>query len=138
MRYWNSSVYVQRQIDRILRLFRVFARAYENDVMIFSKFMKEHIRHLNEILAVFEKLNIAIKFSKICLEYSSVALLERKINSLDLSTFAKKLKVIIKLKFLVTLTKLKIYLELIDWLRNYISYYSQLSSSLQFRKTMML
>ena len=45
MRYRNSSVYVQRQIDRILRSFH-FARVYVNDIVVYSKIMNEHLKHL--------------------------------------------------------------------------------------------
>ncbi len=37
MGYKNSPAYVQRQIDRLLRAFRQFARAYVDDIVIFSR-----------------------------------------------------------------------------------------------------
>ena len=46
MGYKNSPAYVQRQIDRILRCFRSFTRAYVDDVVIFSRSLEEHLNHL--------------------------------------------------------------------------------------------
>jgi hypothetical protein len=43
MGFKNSVSYVQRQIDRILRPVRYFARAYINDVVVFSKTLEEHL-----------------------------------------------------------------------------------------------
>jgi hypothetical protein len=39
----NSVSYVQRQINRILRPVRHFARAYIDDVVVFSKTLEEHL-----------------------------------------------------------------------------------------------
>ena len=43
MNFRNSSIYVQRKIDQLLREYRVFARIYINDVVIFNKILKKHI-----------------------------------------------------------------------------------------------
>ena len=45
----NSSIYVQRKINQLLRKYRVFARVYVNDVVIFNKILKKHIQHLTMI-----------------------------------------------------------------------------------------
>ena len=45
----NSSFYVQRQTDQMLRLYREFFRVYMNDIIIFSKILKEHIVHFRQI-----------------------------------------------------------------------------------------
>ena len=46
IKYKNSSVYVQQQIDLMFKFFKEFARAYMNDVIIFFNFLKKHFRHL--------------------------------------------------------------------------------------------
>ena len=138
MRFRNSPTYVQRQINTILRDFRDFARAYVNDIVVFSKTLEKHIEHLIKIFELFRKMNIVLKFSKIYLEYPTVALLDQKIDSFELIIVEKKLKVISKLRFLATLKQLETYLSLIEWMRDYVSYYAQLSNSLQIRKTLML
>ncbi len=78
----NFPAYVQRQTDRLLRPFRAFARAYVDDIVIFSKPLEEHLRHLAAIFSLFVKKGISIKPSKAFLGYSTVQLLGQKFNSL--------------------------------------------------------
>jgi hypothetical protein len=53
MGFKNSVSYVQRQIDRVLHPYRDFARAYIDDVVIFSKTLDEHIAHLRQVFQTF-------------------------------------------------------------------------------------
>ena len=46
MRFRNFVVYVQRQIDKILRSFYEFVKTYINDVVILSKTKNTHLNHL--------------------------------------------------------------------------------------------
>ena len=64
IKYRNSSVYVQRQINLMLKSFKEFARAYVNDVVIFFNFLKKYLRHLIQIFQLFEEMNVIIKVSK--------------------------------------------------------------------------
>ena len=138
MKFKNSSVHVQRQMNNCLRKFRGFARSYIDDVMIFSKILEEHLQHLQQVLELLKELNITLKSTKTFLSFSSIAFLEQKINAFELSTAKKKLETIIKLSFFKTLKKLETYLEMIEYLRDYILYYAQKVESLQIRKTMLL
>ena len=138
MNYKNSSIYVQRQIDRLLRKFRRFARAYVDDIVIYFKTTKKHIQHLRSVFDMLRQNNIFIKSNKVFLDYSSVRLLDQKIDSFELSTNEKKLKAIAKLSFSKILRQLEIYLNLIDWLRDYVSFYADVFKILQKRKIELL
>ena len=138
MSFRNNPAYVQRQIDRLLREYREFVRTYMNDIVIFNKTFDEHLSHLDIIFQLFKRMNIVIKSIKTYLNYSSIALLDQKMNSLGFITIEEKLKAIFKLQFSNSLKLLKFYLDLIGWMRNYVFYYAQLSNSLQARKTLML
>ena len=130
MNYKNSSAYVQRQINRLFRTLREFARAYVDDIVIFSHIKKEHESHLRRVFIVLIENNIFIKIVKVFLDYSSISLLDQKVDSFDLTIFEKKLKTISKLRFSRILRQLEIYLNLIDWMRNYVSYYAYHESCL--------
>lgn len=65
-------------------------------------------------------------------------LLKQKINSFDLSTTKEKFKVITNLIFSKTLKKLKFYLNMTKYLREYIFYCAQKSDSLNKRKINLL
>ena len=138
MKYRNSIVYVQRQIDRLLRIFRSFARAYVDNIVIAFTTLKEHLEHLHQVFEMLIENNIFIKLIKIFVEYSTVQLLDQKINFFDLFISKEKLLAIAKLKFSIILNQLKTYLELIEWLREYVFFYARVSKSLQNRKTKLL
>ena len=129
MNFKNNSTYVQRQIDRLLRKYREFVKTYMNDIVIFNKTFDEHLFHLNIIFQLFKRMNIVIKLIKTYLNYLSIALFDQKMNNLNLITIKKKLKVIFKLQFLKSFKLLKFYLNLIEWMKNYVFYYAQLSNS---------
>lgn len=138
MGYKNSPAYVQRQIDRILRPYRGFARAYVDDIVIFSKTLEDHIRHLRQIFTTLGQNNISVKPSKAFLGYPTVQLLGQKVDSLGLATTDEKLAAIAKLDFPNTLRQLEHYLGLTGWLREYVERYAKISEPLQNRKTALL
>ena len=76
MGFRNSSAYVQRQIDALLREFRDFARIYVDDIVIFSYTLENYMNYLRKMFTLFQKYNIVIKLFKIFLRYSFVALLK--------------------------------------------------------------
>ena len=136
--YKNSSIYVQRQINRLLRKFRRFARTYVDDIVIYFRTTKKHAQHLRSVFNMLRQNNIFIKFSKAFLNFSSVRLFDQKIDSFELSTNEKKLKAITKFSFSKILRQLEIYLDLIDWLRDYVSFYVDVFKVLQKRKIELL
>ena len=138
MGFRNSPAYVQRQIDHILRDFRAFARAYVDDIVVFSKSLEEHLRHLNQVFALFTKLNIALKPSKTYLGYPTISLLGQRVDRFGLSTAQEKLAAILRLRFPKTLKDLETYLGMTGWLRDYVPFYAQKADALRKCKTMLL
>ena len=114
MNFRNSSIYVQRKIDQLLREYRVFARVYVNDVVIFNKILKKHIQHLTIIFELFVKLRINLKFFKTYLSFFFVILFDQYVIAMSLTIVVEKLKIIFKFRFSITLKNLKHYLKLID------------------------
>ena len=114
MSYKNSSTYIQRQIDRVLREHRRYTRAYVDDVVIFSRNLQNHMTHLRAVFDILNVNNITIKIVKVFIDHSTVQLLDQKIDFFELVTAENKLKTIFMLKFPRSLKKLKIYLRLID------------------------
>ena len=75
MDYRNSFVYVQKMIDRILRLFRHFCKIYVDDIVIFSTSLQKYIKYFIIIFQTFFDINIHLTFVKVFLGYFSVQLL---------------------------------------------------------------
>ena len=137
MRFKNSSVYVQRKIDAILRVYRVFVKIYVDDIVMFNKTLKKHLIHLRKIFQLLNSYNIRLSFKKSFLKYFIVVLLKQKIDAFEFTIVVDKLIVIINLRFFYTLKNLKRYLDFTEWLRNYIIWYAQKAESLQIRKTLL-
>jgi hypothetical protein len=138
MSFKNSSFYVQRQTNLMLKDLREFVRIYMNDIMIFFKNLEDHLMHLRQIFKRLQNYNVTLNSKKVFLEYLSIVLFDQIVNALNLMTAEKKLVAIVNLVFSLTLKKLKIYLDLIDYLRVYVSWYAQVSLSLQERKILLL
>lgn len=71
-----------------------FAKVYINNVVVYFSILKEHLRYLNKIFNFFKQINIVIKLGKIFLNYSIIALLDKKINSLEFIIVENKLATI--------------------------------------------
>ena len=138
MKFKNFSTHVQRQMNNYLRKYREFVKNYIDDIVIFNKILKEHLQHLQKILNLFREMNIILKSFKTFLNYSNIVLLKQKVNNLELITSKNKLKAIMVLSFSKNLKNLKTYFEMIEYLKNYISYYAQKTESLQKKKIMFL
>ena len=137
MKFKNSSAYVQRQTNFMLKNFRVFVKIFINDIIRFSRIRKNHLVHLK---IVFERLlNYEIIFSrkKTFLIFPSLMLLKQTVDFLNMFTSKKKLTIIAKFDFSKTLKNLKTYLKFIEWLRNYVPYYAQVAKSFQQKKTIL-
>ena len=71
----NSITYVQRQIDKILRPIKDFARAYINNVVYGSKSLSEYISQLRKLFTLLTEAGVSISLKKTFLGYPSVSLL---------------------------------------------------------------
>jgi len=135
MRYWNSSAYIQRMIDRILQRQRAYARAYVNNIVIFSNTLEEHLKHLHNVFITLKRMRICLSSEKSFLIYSSVQLLEQWVDVLGLATLKDKLVAIAGLCFSISLRQLEKYLGLTGYLWQYISKYAAIIKPLQLQKT---
>jgi len=117
-------------IDRILQQQRLYIKIYINDIVIFFNTLKEHLNHLHNIFNILNKMKICLLLKKFYLAYLSVQLLSQQINALSLATLEDKLIIIFKIKFSLSLSQLKKYLNLTDYLQQYISHYAAIIKSL--------
>ena len=138
MNYQEFSLYVQHMMNMILHSHKFFVCCYINNIIIFSKTLKNHLQHLNMIFNLFNKLEIIFKKIKTHLNYLSIILLDQQVDDFDMITSQKWIATLWDIFFLKILKNLEIYLELTDWLRQYISYYVQQMKLLQNRKTALL
>ena len=98
MKWKNFFVYVQKKMNEIFKNYS-YARAYIDDVIVFSSSFKKHLQYFSSIFAFFQQWNITFKIFKTYFEYFSIFLLNQKVDSFDLITTKKKLKIIAELFF---------------------------------------
>ena len=134
MKYKDSSLYVQRQTDAMLKSFKKFIKTYVDNIIIYSRILIEHVIHLIKIFDLFRIKRINLAFIKSYLKYSSITLLGQKVDSLNMFISAEKIVVIIALHFSNNLKKIDHFLDLIEYLRSSILKYAQRINSLQEKK----
>jgi hypothetical protein len=63
-------------IDSVLRSYKIYARCYIDDIVIFSKIFEDYIEYLDKIFDLFDTLSIILKGPKAYLEYLLIILLD--------------------------------------------------------------
>ena len=111
---------------------------YIDDIVIFLKILQNHLQHLNMMFSLFDKLKIMFKKVKTHLEYLLIILLDQQVDDFDMTILKKHIAALWDLSFSKTLKNLEIYLNLTEWLCQYISYYAQWIELLQNRKITLL
>jgi hypothetical protein len=62
-------------IDSVLRPYKIYARYYIDDIIIFFKIFKDYIEYLDKIFDLFDTLDIILKGPKVYLGYLLIILL---------------------------------------------------------------
>ena len=137
MGYKGSPPYVQRQTDKLLRPFKDFAKAYVDDIIVFSHSLEEHLEHLERLLSMFREKRVNLSPGKSFLGYPSVRLLGQRVDALGMTTSEDKIKAISEKAFPEHLRDLETYLGMTGWLRHTIAGYAQVAEPLQKRKTLL-
>ena len=76
-------------MNMIFRSYKFFVCCYIDDIVIFSKILKNYFKHLNTVFNLFNELKIILKEVKTHLDYSSIILLNQQVDDFDM-TFLKK------------------------------------------------
>ena len=106
-----------------MRFYREYAHVYINNIVIFLKILKDHIKHFYQTFNTLNFNNISLQLKKVFINYSIVQLLNQKMIFFDLTTAKDKFRVIILLKVFKNFRQLKNYLNLIEFLREHIFHY---------------
>ena len=110
MGYCGLAAYAQRRINIILRGHEAYAKAYIDDIVIFSATLEQHLSHLDAVFRLFVEHNVALNPQKAYIGYPSITLLGQKMNGLGLISAAEKIAAISNWKFSRNLKLLESYL----------------------------
>ena len=75
MRYKDSSSYVQRQINKLLRSYKLFARTYVDDIIVFSLSLEKYLYYLRVIFQLFRDKRVNQTLTKLILNLLSITLI---------------------------------------------------------------
>ena len=114
MNYKSLLLYVQRQINKLLQLYKNFAKIYINDILIYFVSLKKYLIHFRTLFQIFRIKRINFVIFKTFLIYFSMILLKQKIDSFDMFTTTKKIVAITLFQFSFNFKNLKMFLKLID------------------------
>src|SRR5436190_22613132 len=89
--YQKFSLYAQHMMNMIFRFHKFFICCYIDDIVIFSKTLKNHFKHLNIVFNLFDELRITFKEVKTHLDYSSIILLSQQVNDFDMTSLKKQI-----------------------------------------------
>ncbi|KAE8218640.1 hypothetical protein CF319_g7522 [Tilletia indica] len=111
----------QRAMDRILGAAQwEYAMAYLDDIVIFSPTFKDHLIHLDAVLAALERAGLTISPSKCRFAYESVALLGYKVSSLGLMTDEEKTRAVLDFPEPETAAEARRFFAMAAWYRRFI------------------
>ncbi|GBG87013.1 hypothetical protein CBR_g44466, partial [Chara braunii] len=91
----NAPATFQSLMDNVLReQIGRFVVVYLDDILIFSKSMEEHLKHLDEVLVVLKKTQLHLNLEKSEFGKDSVIYLGRRLSAVGLEPEATKIEVI--------------------------------------------
>ena len=82
----NAPKHFQKMMDDVMRPHRGYARAYVDDIIVFSKSEAEHQAHIKKVLQSLEEASLKINVKKSELMSTSVVFLGRKFDGTTKST----------------------------------------------------
>ncbi|CEP15289.1 hypothetical protein [Parasitella parasitica] len=111
-------------MDKVLGSFRyVFACAYQDDVIIYSRTVEEHKKHIDLVLTALQNANLSIKLTKSKFLLDSVEYLGFIVSSQGVSANPEKVKPIIQYQTPTNLTELERFLGMTGVYQRFISQY---------------
>lgn len=138
MGHINSVAYVQLKINNIFRNIQAWVWVYVDNIICSAKSLPDLLDKLQILFNSFLHYNISIKPTKSYLNYLDIGIPGQRVNSLSLTTSEEKLRAIQFFTYPDTLGALEYYLDLTEYLQNYIHFYAQLAAPLQALKTSLL
>jgi hypothetical protein len=127
----NGPAIFQRVMQEILSPFLwIFCLVYIDDIVVYSKTMREHLHHLDLVLEAVERAGITLSPKKCHLFYSSILLLGHKVSRLGLSTHDEKVSAILDLQPPTKVSELQTFLGMIVYFSTFIPFYASIARPL--------
>ncbi len=124
----NESAFFQHYINNVLfNCLHKFCQTYLNDILIYSKTLKEHRTHVKEVLDKLREVDLQIDIDKCEFEIQKISFLELLIFINDLQMNSRKLDVIRSWKVSRSLTYVQIFIDFCNFYRRFIKNFSKIT-----------
>ncbi|GBG61186.1 hypothetical protein CBR_g19262 [Chara braunii] len=121
----NAPVTFQSLMDKVLReQIGRFVVVYLDDILIFSKSMEEHLKHLEEVLAILKKTQLHLNLEKSEFGKDSVIYLGHRLSAAGLEPEATKIEVMRDLPQPANIRELRSFLGLASYCRKFVPRFS--------------
>jgi len=121
----SPNLSFQREMNRILLpLIGEYLFVYIDDIVVYSKNIKEHIQHLKKVFNIFTKYNLSINLQKCQFFKKEVEVLGHVLTPDGLKTSQNKVKSIALWDKPTNINQLRSFLGLTSYYRKFIKNYS--------------
>ncbi len=123
----NESASFQHYINDVLfECLHKFCQTYLNDILIYSKTLKEHRTHVNEVLDKLREVDLQIDIDKCEFKIQKISFLELLIFINDLRMNSRKVDVIQSWEVSRLLTHVQIFIDFCNFYRWFIKNFSKI------------
>jgi len=127
----NELAFFQHYINDILfDCLHKFCQTYLNDILIYSKILKEHRTHVKEVLDKLREVDLQINIDKCEFKIQKISFLELLIFINDLRMNSWKVDVIRSWKVLWSLTHVQIFIDFCNFYQRFIKNFSKITQSM--------
>jgi len=127
----NELTFFQHYINDVLfDCLHKFCQTYLNDILIYSKILKEHRTHVKEVLNKLREADLQIDIDKCEFKIQKISFLELLIFINDLRMNSQKVDVIWSWKVSQSLTHVQIFIDFCNFYRRFIKNFSKIAQSM--------
>jgi len=120
----NASITCQKMINDALRQhLNRFVIAYLNDIMIYSKILKEHVSHIFKILECLNRRNLHLKLKKCEFHQEEVDFLEFVVRRHEVRMNSEKLQAVKEWKSSISIKEVQFFLNFMNYNKKFIKNY---------------
>lgn len=132
----NSPGFFQHRMELLLGEYLwKFLLVYIDDIIIFSRNLKDHLVHLSKALTLLEQAGITLSISKCYFAFPSIQALGHHVSRLGLHTSPQKVAAILELLFPGTLQDLEHTLGFFGYYRRFVCHYASIAEPMVNCKT---
>ncbi len=124
----NESAFFQHYINNVLfDCLHKFCQTYLNDILIYSKILKEHRTHVKEVLEKLREVNLQVNIDKYEFKIQEILFLKLLIFINELQMNSRKVDVIQSWKVSQSLTHMQIFIDFCNFYWRFIKNFSKIA-----------